>query len=60
MGLKTVRREIATRPIFSLVQSAMPTLSTTESDAIDAGDTWWDASLFTGKSAGKSYAEAAE
>ncbi len=44
----TVRREALTRPVFSLVQSAMPALSATESEAIDAGNTWWDAALFTG------------
>lgn len=46
--LATARRQILTRPVLSLVQSAMPRLSATESEAIDAGDTWWDAALFTG------------
>lgn len=48
MMLANARRELLTRPVLSLVQSAMPRLSATESDAIDAGDTWWDAALFTG------------
>lgn len=48
MMLATARRELLTRPVLSLVQSAMPRLSATESEAIDAGDTWWDAALFTG------------
>ncbi len=46
--LATARRELLTRPVLSLVQSAMPRLSATENEAIDAGDTWWDAALFTG------------
>lgn len=46
--LATARRELLTRPVLSLVQAAMPRLSATESEAIDAGDTWWDAALFTG------------
>ncbi len=44
----TARREILTRPVLSLVQSALPALSGTENEAIDAGNTWWDAALFTG------------
>ncbi|WHO38313.1 acyl-CoA dehydrogenase [Sphingobium sp. AP49] len=44
----TARREILSRPLFSLVQSALPPLSDTESEAIDAGNSWWDAALFTG------------
>ncbi len=44
----TVRREVLTRPVLSMVQSALPALSATENEAIDAGNTWWDAALFTG------------
>ena len=46
--IATVRREALTRPILSLVEAALPGLSATENEAIDAGDTWWDAALFTG------------
>lgn len=46
--LATARREILTRPILSLVRATLPRLSATESEAIDAGDSWWDAALFTG------------
>ncbi|MFD2137408.1 acyl-CoA dehydrogenase family protein [Novosphingobium resinovorum] len=42
------RRKVLTRPVLSLVQSALPALSATENEAIDAGNTWWDAALFTG------------
>jgi acyl-CoA dehydrogenase len=48
MPLPSVRRNLLSRPIFSLVEGVIPTLSATESEAIDAGDTWWDAALFTG------------
>ncbi len=48
MTLADARRDLVSRPIFSLVQSALPPLSATESEAIDAGDSWWDAALFTG------------
>lgn len=46
--LANARREILTRPIFSLVEAALPALSATESEAIEAGNSWWDAALFTG------------
>lgn len=44
----SLRRDLLTRPIFNWAQGVMPALSQTERDAIDAGDTWWDAALFTG------------
>lgn len=44
----TLRRDLVTRPILSLVGAAMPALSDTEAQAIEAGDTWLDATLFTG------------
>jgi acyl-CoA dehydrogenase len=42
------RRDWITRPIFRLAQRALPRLSETEREAIEAGDVWWDAELFTG------------
>jgi acyl-CoA dehydrogenase len=44
----TLRRDYVTRPILSAVASVMPALSKTEAAAINAGDTWLDAELFTG------------
>lgn len=37
-----------TRPAFRFAKKAMPSMSATESEAIEAGDVWWDADLFTG------------
>lgn len=48
MALTAVRRELVSRPLFTLVGGAMPQLSPTESEAIDAGDAWLDATIFTG------------
>ncbi len=42
------RREWLTKPIFRMAQRALPRLSDTEREAIEAGDVWWDAELFTG------------
>jgi len=42
------RRDVITRPVLQWARGVMPALSQTEREAIDAGDTWWDAALFTG------------
>ncbi|HVX98676.1 MAG TPA: acyl-CoA dehydrogenase [Pseudorhodoplanes sp.] len=42
------RRDFITRPIFGIAKRALPSLSDTEREAIEAGDVWWDADLFTG------------
>ena len=42
------RRDLITKPIFRMAQHALPSLSDTEREAIEAGDVWWDADLFTG------------
>jgi len=42
------RRDFLTKPIFGLARHALPSLSETEREAIEAGDVWWDADLFTG------------
>ena len=44
----TFRRDWITKPIFRLAQRALPRLSDTEREAIEAGDVWWDAELFAG------------
>ncbi len=31
------------------MQSALPEMSQTEQEAMDAGNTWWDAELFSGQ-----------
>ncbi len=36
------------RPIFRWARKVLPSLSATEREAIEAGDTWWDADIFTG------------
>jgi acyl-CoA dehydrogenase len=48
MESSSFRRDRITKPIFGLAQHALPSLSATEREAIEAGDTWWDADLFSG------------
>lgn len=42
------RRDVLTRPIFAWAHKALPSMSDTEREALEAGDVWWDADLFTG------------
>ncbi|MGY6535008.1 MAG: acyl-CoA dehydrogenase [Pararhodobacter sp.] len=42
------RRNRITRPIFHWAKKAMPGLSQTEREALNAGEVWWDAELFSG------------
>src|SRR5437868_6209768 len=42
------RRDYISKPIFRWARRVLPTLSETEREAIEAGDVWWDADLFTG------------
>ncbi len=44
-----LRRRIISRPLFYLFKKALPELSQTEREAIDAGDTWWEKELMSGK-----------
>src|SRR6201994_1301672 len=42
------RRDFITKPIFSWARGVLPSMSATEREALEAGDVWWDADLFTG------------
>ena len=44
-----IRRNLLTRLIFNKMRKNLPTISQTEREALEAGNTWWDAELFTGK-----------
>jgi acyl-CoA dehydrogenase len=43
-----LRRDLITKPIYGWARGVLPPMSETERDAIEAGDVWWDADLFTG------------
>ncbi|MCB8823562.1 acyl-CoA dehydrogenase [Microvirga rosea] len=45
---ESFRLKWLSRPAFRFAKKAMPGLSATESEAIEAGDVWWDGDLFTG------------
>jgi acyl-CoA dehydrogenase len=44
----SLRRDLASRPIFKWARRAVPQLSETEREAVAGGDVWWDATLFAG------------
>jgi acyl-CoA dehydrogenase len=43
------RRAMVTPKIFATFKRILPAMSATERDALEAGTTWWDADLFSGK-----------
>lgn len=49
VNIPFLRRQIISKPIFGWMQSVLPEMSQTEKEALDAGNTWWDAELFSGK-----------
>ena len=51
MSALSLRRDLISKPIFRWAQQVLPTLSDTEREAIEAGDVWWDADLFSGNPA---------
>ncbi|AEC18585.1 acyl-CoA dehydrogenase [Pusillimonas sp. T7-7] len=49
MNWRSWRRQWLTEPLYRMAREAMPSLSLTEQQAIEAGDVWWDAQLFSGR-----------
>jgi acyl-CoA dehydrogenase len=49
LNLTPLRRAILSRPIFAWFKRALPAMSRTEQEAIEAGTVWWDGELFSGK-----------
>ncbi len=48
MSLRSIRRDLLTKPVHRWARRALPRMSETERAAIEAGDVWWDAELFSG------------
>src|SRR5437879_10635341 len=46
--MSSFRRDCMPKPIFSRARGVLPPVSDTERQALEAGDVWWDADLFTG------------
>ena len=46
--IEPLRMQLITRPAFNKLSQAMPSMSTTEREALDAGTSWWEKELFMG------------
>lgn len=57
MKWNALRRQWLTEPAYRMARAAVPQLSATEQQAIDAGDVWWDARLFSGNPNWKEFAQ---
>ncbi len=49
LNFTPLRRALLSRPIFAWFKRALPAMSRTEQEAIEAGTVWWDGELFSGK-----------
>ena len=49
LNFNTFRKNNISQPIKDLMAKAMPTISQTEQEALDAGSVWWEGELFSGK-----------
>ena len=49
LNVPILRRWIVSRAVFKWMKNALPTMSQTEREALEAGNTWWDAELFSGQ-----------
>ncbi len=44
-----IRRSLLTRPIYGLFRKILPEMNSTEKEALEAGDVWWEAEMFRGR-----------
>jgi acyl-CoA dehydrogenase len=49
LNIRPLRRAILTRPVFGIFKKVLPEMSSTEREAIEAGDIWWEAEMFRGR-----------
>ena len=49
LSLDNFRQAKITRPVFEWYKRALPAISETEQEALDAGTVWWDGELFSGQ-----------
>ncbi len=49
LNIKPLRRVLFSRFVYKAMARAMPGISQTEQEALEAGDVWWEAELFSGK-----------
>ena len=48
-NLVPLRRALVTRPVMGVFKKVLPELSSTEREALEAGEPWWEAEMFRGR-----------
>ncbi|MBL6734741.1 MAG: acyl-CoA dehydrogenase [Shewanellaceae bacterium] len=48
-AVQSIRMQLISQPAFKFFKRVLPPLSSTEKEAIEAGDVWWEGELFQGK-----------
>ena len=49
LNVRPLRRALITGPVFGVFKKVLPEMSSTEREALEAGDTWWEAEMFRGR-----------
>jgi len=49
LNLPQIRHKYISEPLLTFMRNAMPSISKTEQEALDAGKTWWESDLFSGE-----------
>jgi acyl-CoA dehydrogenase len=49
INIPSLRLNLVSKPSLTLLKRNLPKISETEQQALEAGNTWWDAELFSGK-----------
>jgi len=49
VALAPLRRAVISGPVYRVFRGLMPRISDTEREALEAGNVWWDAELFSGR-----------
>ncbi|MDP1970898.1 MAG: acyl-CoA dehydrogenase, partial [Methylobacter sp.] len=48
LNFPAIRKRLFSSLIFKIMKQMLPQMSQTEREALEAGNTWWDAELFSG------------
>jgi acyl-CoA dehydrogenase len=49
INIPELRKSLVSKPAMGLLKANLPQISRTEQEALDGGNVWWDAELFSGK-----------
>ena len=49
LSMVPLRQTLLSKPAFGVFKKVLPSMSTTEKEALEAGTTWWEGDLFSGK-----------